>query len=156
AASPAPRSRTTSRTRPRRRQRRHRRRVISHVALTLRRSPISVAPLQARGEALGPEILRAERHQRPRLADEAADAGHVVGDLRAVDGAIDLLAGADDVADPQAVVADPGAEVGIDVDAELEADLGGDGELALAMLADVGGQGEDAGGLRVGDAGRDQ
>src|SRR5262249_49598458 len=101
-----------------------------------------------------PEILGLEGNERAGLADERADAGDVVRDLRAVDNAINLLAGADGVAQPQGAVAGPDAPVLVDVPADLEAEFGQDREAVARGLTAVCGQGEDARGLRVGKTGR--
>src|SRR5947209_6587725 len=93
--------------------------------------------------ALGPEVGLAEEHGGTGGGD---DGGIQVARFRRhadeVDDAVDLLAGAGDAAEIEEVVASVDAPVIVDVEANLETDLGREGELIVLMPADVAGQRE--------------
>src|SRR5262245_58669948 len=101
-----------------------------------------VAILKPEADALGPEIARAEddcrasgSHERRRWIDR-------VGDLAAVDDAIDLVAGPDHVAHEQDVVAHPEAPMLTQVDAQLQPYFRDEGELVMLEATDVRRQGQ--------------
>src|SRR6516225_2434078 len=98
---------------------------------------------EAEGDALGPEAGVVEARRRGTVRAAARAEGRVDRDLRRVDDAIDLPAGAHDAGPEREGVADAGTQPWRELVADVHACLGHDAEGRVVPAADVGRLGQD-------------